>query len=277
MIDEVVKAFRVKTSTLNQQIALLGRVQQRGESITGFSVQLKKMAEFADWGKLGEVINALFVKGLADKQIAEKLFMDSKVDDMDPGEIMRFCERLERIKSEQKKQPATTTTTLYTKEADGLKEKEKVAKLEAEVAKLSAYKARKEGKDKKPDRKAEKKDWKKDRKCFNCDRPGHFAAECTQPKKAQNNHVVVNVCASDVHEEEFGSVAALLWKVKGKLCVQTVQTGKATYETDGALLDTGSQVNILLVKYIYIPYLLVYQTDCIFLHSCSQFTSGMQV
>ena len=97
------------------------------------------------------------------------------------------------------------TTTLNIEEANG--QKEKVAKLEAEVAKLSAYRAKKEGKDKKPDRKTEKKDWKKDRKCFKCSLPGHFT-ECSQPKKAQNNHIVVNVCASNGHEGEVGSVTA---------------------------------------------------------------------
>ena len=48
VVQEVIKTFRSHTPTLNHKIALLGRTQQRGETVTQYNVKLKKMAEFVD-------------------------------------------------------------------------------------------------------------------------------------------------------------------------------------------------------------------------------------
>ena len=241
VLDLVLKLYGECEPQLNHQLDMLERKKLKGESVAEFHAELCRLQQFTQW-TAEKIQRAIFVAGVEPKW-REKLLLEP--EELGLEDTVQFMLRQERADKKSAHHQAVAHT-------EALREKEKV-----EAMKSSADK---HGKADKPPKQAKKKmdakEWIKDKPCFKCKEVGHYAKDCkSKSESAGNHHARVSATGVDEHEAEYGSVTAPLKYVKVHVGVNTTkkprgpEAGKKIFRIDKALVDTGSQVNILPVDW----------------------------
>lgn len=124
-IEKVLQAFQnhcaSKTNVLSESVKFLNRSQTNGETFDSFLKCLQKLSETCEYGNMRDrMIRDIFVAGIRDEALREKLLM---ISDLDLQKALEICRAAEASEAEAKTLEVTNVPEIKQKTDNGAKRK----------------------------------------------------------------------------------------------------------------------------------------------------------